>query len=194
MAKNRATALEAFRKRYGLPPAAVSAANTSGHGAREADNTRAREEFLRRYGLDPNQVARAGAPGTNSAEQARAAFLRRYGLVNGQANSVEPNSRTAPPSDSRTSFSSRNLPLRLNVDHEGALRFAGEREPVSLDEVKARFADEMKRDPSLRLSVSADRKAPFGQIIKIMDAAKEAKINAVDAVIDEAQANSSPRP
>ena len=38
----------------------------------------------------------------------------------------------------------------------------------------------------LKLAISADKKAPFGQIVKVMDAAKEAKIKGVNAFMKEA--------
>ena len=38
----------------------------------------------------------------------------------------------------------------------------------------------------LKLAISADRRAPFGQIISVMDAAKEAKIRMVNAFTKEA--------
>jgi biopolymer transport protein ExbD len=40
--------------------------------------------------------------------------------------------------------------------------------------------------PDLRLAISADKGAPWGQIVKVMDAAKEAGIKAVNAFTKEA--------
>jgi len=45
-------------------------------------------------------------------------------------------------------------------------------------------AAEKTRD--LKLAISADKSAPFGQIVKVMDAAKEAKIKIVNAFTKEA--------
>jgi biopolymer transport protein ExbD len=53
-----------------------------------------------------------------------------------------------------------------------------------------RLRDELKtaaaKTPDLKLAISADRSAPFGQIVKVMDAAKEARIKSVNAFTKEA--------
>jgi biopolymer transport protein ExbD len=41
------------------------------------------------------------------------------------------------------------------------------------------------QEPELKMAISADKDAPFGQIIKVMDAAKEAKIKMVSAFTKE---------
>jgi biopolymer transport protein ExbD len=41
--------------------------------------------------------------------------------------------------------------------------------------------DEAKKNPQLKLAVNADQKAPWGQIVKVMDAAKIANIKSVSA-------------
>ena len=48
-------------------------------------------------------------------------------------------------------------------------------------ELTARVA----KNPELKLAINADKAAPFGQIVKVMDAAKDAKIKAVNAFTKE---------
>jgi biopolymer transport protein ExbD len=45
--------------------------------------------------------------------------------------------------------------------------------------------DLVAKNPELALAISADKDAPFGQIVKVMDAAKEAKIKMVNAFTKE---------
>jgi biopolymer transport protein ExbD len=45
----------------------------------------------------------------------------------------------------------------------------------------------IEKKPDLKLAISADKTAPFGQIVKVMDAAKEAKIKTINAFIKEAK-------
>jgi biopolymer transport protein ExbD len=58
--------------------------------------------------------------------------------------------------------------------------------PVTLEKLQEELRARVAGDAQVRLSIQADRDAPFGQIIKVMDAAKGAKIKSVDAVIKRA--------
>jgi biopolymer transport protein ExbD len=78
-------------------------------------------------------------------------------------------------------------PLIVTVDSTGNLRLGAEGTPMTADRLKAALLAEAAKTPDLHLAISADTKAPFGQIIKIMDAAKEAKIKIVNAFTKEAK-------
>jgi biopolymer transport protein ExbD len=45
----------------------------------------------------------------------------------------------------------------------------------------AELTDKAKKNPEIQLSIRADKEAPFGQIVKVMDMAKSAKIKNVNA-------------
>lgn len=60
--------------------------------------------------------------------------------------------------------------------------------PVTLDKLTAELKQRATANPKLVLSVKADKDAPFGQIVRVMDAAKEAKIKSVNAFIKPANA------
>ena len=79
-----------------------------------------------------------------------------------------------------------DAPLVVSVDAEGNLRVGLDARPVSGDGLKERLQDEATKNPQLKLAISADKAAPFGQIVKIMDAAKESKIKLVNAFTKEA--------
>lgn len=53
--------------------------------------------------------------------------------------------------------------------------------PVTADELQKRLKDAVQKNPETSLSIRADTDAPFGQIIKVMDAAKAANIKTVSA-------------
>ena len=57
---------------------------------------------------------------------------------------------------------------------------------MTVERLKTELAAEVAKTPDLKLAISADKKAPFGQIVKVMDAAKEAKIKTVNAFTKEA--------
>lgn len=54
--------------------------------------------------------------------------------------------------------------------------------PITSDRLQAELASRAQRNPQIMMSIRADKEAPFGQIIKVMDAAKAANIKSVSAV------------
>src|SRR5215469_14769713 len=80
-----------------------------------------------------------------------------------------------------------NAPLLVSIDAKGTLRFGPEARPVTADELKSELASAAEKKPDLQLAISADKDAPLGQAIKVMDTAKEAKItNTVNLFTKEA--------
>ena len=53
--------------------------------------------------------------------------------------------------------------------------------PVTLERLLSELKASTARNPHLSLSIRADAGAPFGEVVKVMDAAKEAGINMVNA-------------
>jgi biopolymer transport protein ExbD len=72
-------------------------------------------------------------------------------------------------------------PMSLSIEENGSLRLGPEARPVTLDEFKTSLIGEVGKNPDLKLALSADKKAPFGQIVKVMDAAKEANVKYISA-------------
>lgn len=79
-----------------------------------------------------------------------------------------------------------NAPVIVSIDPTGNLRYGPESKPVTVERLKEELLAAIARTPDLKLAISADKSAPFGQIIKVMDAAKEAKIKTVNAFTKEA--------
>jgi len=69
-----------------------------------------------------------------------------------------------------------NPPLIVSIDEAGGLRLGDEARPVTMDILKSELAKATSTNPALKLTLSADKKAPWGQIIKVMDTAKEANV------------------
>jgi biopolymer transport protein ExbD len=72
-------------------------------------------------------------------------------------------------------------PLVVSIDTNGNFRLGPQAKPVTPDRLKEELVAAADKTPGLKLSISADKNAPFGQVIKVMDAAKDAKIKMVDA-------------
>ncbi|MCS7090346.1 MAG: biopolymer transporter ExbD [Verrucomicrobiota bacterium] len=99
----------------------------------------------------------------------------------------QPAVRLALPesSQARPSGVHEDPPLVITVDAEGRLFWDGEAAPLNEAALQARLKQEASRRPNLRLALSADEKAPFGQIIKVMDAAKDAGVRVISAFARE---------
>lgn len=100
----------------------------------------------------------------------------------------QPALRLALPesSQSQRTGAHENAPLVVSIDAKGILRLGADAHPVTAERLKEDLLAEIQKKPDLKLAISADKNAPFGQVVKVMDAAKEAHINAVNAFTKEA--------
>jgi biopolymer transport protein ExbD len=100
----------------------------------------------------------------------------------------QPALRLALPESSQAqkTGSDEHAPLVVTVDKDGNLRLGQESLPVTNDRLRAELLARAAKNPELKLAISADKAAPWGQVVKIMDAAKEAKIKIASAFMREA--------
>jgi biopolymer transport protein ExbD len=100
----------------------------------------------------------------------------------------QPSLRLALPESSQAHKTGANeeAPLIVTIDDKGNLRLGAESRPVTPDQLKTELLSLVDKKPDLKLAISADKSAPFGEIIKVMDAAKEAHIKIVNAFTKEA--------
>jgi biopolymer transport protein ExbD len=100
----------------------------------------------------------------------------------------QPSLRLALPesTEAKKSGANENPPLIVSIDAQGNLRLGAEALPVTVDQLKNQLLADVAKNPNLQLAVSADKSAPWGQIVKVMDVAKEAKIKTLNAFTKEA--------
>ena len=100
----------------------------------------------------------------------------------------QPALRLALPESSQAlkSGSDQDAPLVVTIDREGNLRLGKESLPVTGDRLRTELLARAAKNPDLKLAISADKAAPWGQVVKVMDAAKEAKIKIASAFMREA--------
>jgi biopolymer transport protein ExbD len=67
-------------------------------------------------------------------------------------------------------------PLVVSIDSKGILRLGADVKPLTIDRLKAEIMAAVAKKPDLKLAISADKKAPIGEVIKVMDVSKEAKL------------------
>jgi biopolymer transport protein ExbD len=82
---------------------------------------------------------------------------------------------------------SEETPLVVSIDSQGSLRLGDGAEalPLTAENLRNELISRTGKNPELKLAINADKAAPFGQIVKVMDAAKEAKIKFVSAYTKE---------
>ena len=80
-----------------------------------------------------------------------------------------------------------NAPLIVSVDPQGLLLFGRDARPVTLDRLKQELATAVASQPDLHLAIGADRAAPWGQVVKVMDTAKEAGVKVINAFMKDAK-------
>ena len=76
---------------------------------------------------------------------------------------------------------SETPPVVVAIEEDGNIRFGPDSHPVTVEELKDGLAAELEKNPQMKLSLRADKNAPFGKIIRVMDVAKELKIKSVSA-------------
>lgn len=97
----------------------------------------------------------------------------------------QPSVRLALPesTQAKRSGAAENPPMIVSIDPRGTMR-VGAKE-VTAPELKQVLLDAVAKTPGVKLAISADQAAPFGQVIKVLDAAKEANIRVLDAYARE---------
>jgi biopolymer transport protein ExbD len=76
-------------------------------------------------------------------------------------------------------------PLIVSIDPKGNLRFGADATPVTVERLKEKLLAAAAKSPEVKLAIRADTAAPFGMIVKVMDAAKAAGIKMVNAFTKE---------
>lgn len=77
-------------------------------------------------------------------------------------------------------------PLVVTIDVKGIMRVGPEAKPVTDAGLLAEFLAEVGKNPDLKIAINADKGAPWGQVVKVIDASKEAKIKMINFYTKEA--------
>lgn len=73
----------------------------------------------------------------------------------------------------------------VTIARQGPLYF--KTEPVTFQSLQKKLIEAARQNPDLTLSIRADTDSPFGQIVKVMDAAKAAHIKSISAFTKSAK-------
>jgi biopolymer transport protein ExbD len=91
--------------------------------------------------------------------------------------------RVALPEYKEAKAGSTENTLIVTVSKQGPLYLRNE--PVTFETLQKRLGDAVRENPQVSLSIRADTDAPWGQIVKVMDAAKSANIRVANAFTRE---------
>ena len=91
--------------------------------------------------------------------------------------------------EAKNTGAGQNAPLIVSVDRVGDLRLGSDSKPITPEDLRNSLEIEALKNPEVQLAIRADEGAPFGRIVKVMDAAKAANIKTVNAFTRKA-----PRP
>lgn len=87
-------------------------------------------------------------------------------------------------SQAQKSGATNNPPVVVSIDTNGVYYL--DKVPKTFDQLKGELAAQAAKNPQLILAINADEKAPWGKVVKIRDAAAEAKIKSLVAYTREA--------
>ena len=92
------------------------------------------------------------------------------------SETAQPFSAELPAVTASNRTSSENAPPVVNIDSQGVLRFGADSRPVTVQELRKELVQAVAKNPEVRLTIAADKAAPWAQVVRVMDAAKEAHI------------------
>ncbi len=89
-------------------------------------------------------------------------------------------------SQAQKTGANENPPLVVTIKEDGLYYLESGKLPVTFEQMKGELLSQAAKNPQLVLAINADEKAPWGKIVKIRDAAAEAKIKSLVAYTREA--------
>ena len=90
-----------------------------------------------------------------------------------------PESRQAQPGAADTK------PLVITIATNAPYFYLAET-PVTIERLQKELLAAVKLDPQVKVAIRADKKSPFGEVVKVIDAAKVAQVGSISAFTDKA--------
>jgi biopolymer transport protein ExbD len=89
-------------------------------------------------------------------------------------------------SQAKKEGATENPPFVVTIKEDGLYYLDSGKLPVTFEQLKGELVSRAAKNPQLVLAINADEKAPWGKVVKIRDAAAEAKIKSLVAYTKEA--------
>ena len=88
-------------------------------------------------------------------------------------------------SQARKSGANENPPFVVSIKEDGTYYLESRKLSVTFPQLQDELKSQAAKNPKLVLAINADEKAPWGKVVKIRDAAAEAKITSLVAFTKE---------
>jgi biopolymer transport protein ExbD len=88
-------------------------------------------------------------------------------------------------SQAKKEGANENPPFVVTIKADGLYYLDNGKLPVTFEQMKGELISQATKNPQLILAIEADEKAPWGKIVKVRDAAAEAKIKSLVAYTKE---------
>jgi biopolymer transport protein ExbD len=88
-------------------------------------------------------------------------------------------------SQARKEGANENPPFVVSIKAGDDKIYYLDKLPVTFDQMRSALMSQVAKNPQLTLAINADEKAPWGKIVKVRDAAAEAKIKSLVAYTKE---------
>jgi biopolymer transport protein ExbD len=75
-------------------------------------------------------------------------------------------------------------PMIITIASNAPYFFLAE-QPITYDVLQTELTSAVQRDPQLKVAIRADRNAPFGEVTRVIDAAKLAQVGGLDFFTDK---------
>ena len=107
-------------------------------------------------------------------------------MVTTTAKKIEPSLRLNLPDskEAKPGTPSKDKPFSILVASNFPFFFIGDK-ATTFDKLQAELTDAVKKDPNLKVSVKADKLAPFGEIVKLIDATKAAHVGSLNFITEK---------
>jgi biopolymer transport protein ExbD len=86
---------------------------------------------------------------------------------------------------SKKTGANEEKPFIVSIDTNGVFFVQKEKYPVTFEQLQTRLKAAVQQNSNVVLEVNADERAPWGKIVKIRDAAADAKIKTLRALTKE---------
>ena len=92
---------------------------------------------------------------------------------------------TLPQSKQATPGATPTKPFVILLTTNFPYFFVGDR-AVTLDNLQKELVEATKKDPQLKVAIRGDKQAPLGDVLKVMDVLKLAKVGGIDIITEKA--------
>lgn len=107
-------------------------------------------------------------------------------MVTTTAKKLEPALKLNLPEsrEARAGTATEDKPLLIFVSTNVPYFYLGDH-PVTFDKLQREMTDAVKKNPKVRVEIKADKYAPFGEIVRLIDASKEAQVGSLNFITEK---------